>query len=97
MTPQQRNHTGGAGRVPPHPERSETMPDLLCPTCHQPQRWKLTECRRCHAAIDCLCCDCDTAADPAEPDDDEPSRGGTAGAPRKSHYANDLQSLALDG
>jgi hypothetical protein len=61
------------------------MPDLLCPTCHQPQRWELTYCRRCHAAINCLCCDCDGPADPGEPEDVEacepPPVGRRAGAP----------------
>lgn len=50
------------------------MAEIICPTCHQPQRWELTWCRRCLAAIDCACCECETLADPAEPvdKDEEP-------------------------
>jgi hypothetical protein len=40
-----------------------------CFTCGSPLRDELTWCRRCHAAIDCLCCDCDGPAVPADEDE----------------------------
>ena len=44
-----------------------------CPTCQQPKRWELRSCLVCHAAVDCLCCDCETHAvlNPDDLEDDD--------------------------
>jgi hypothetical protein len=33
-----------------------------CASCHTPKRWEWSYCLVCRSAIDCRCCDCETAA-----------------------------------